>query len=123
MNEEDQKLFNCWLAIFDILGFKNLISIEDDDFAIFKIAKIYKNTLQHLSKTCDEYAEGDLDYCWLSDTFLTFTNDDSARSYSVLQMTAKRFFNNSLYSRIPLRGAISVGHFMHSEDKKAMEFV
>ncbi len=48
-----------------------------------------------------------------------FTPDDSPQSYVVLQSAAKHFLMKCLGSRIPIRGAISVGHFVRSKDNRA----
>jgi hypothetical protein len=110
---------DCWVAYFDILGISNLMSIENDDPKAFLIRLDYEETIGILRRSCEEYDHGSLDYCWFSDTFLMFTADDSPKSYSVIQFAAKIFINRCLYSRIPIRGAISVGSFMRSQDNRS----
>jgi hypothetical protein len=80
---------NCWLACFDILGFRNLISVDEDDSKAYSVRVDYEETVENLEKSCTQYEEGYLDYCWFSDTFLMFTPDVSARSYDVIQFAAK----------------------------------
>jgi hypothetical protein len=110
----------CWVACFDILGFKNLVSFEDDEsLQITFLIEDYEKTLEHLRKSSEPYQEGDIEYCWLSDTFVFFTSDDSARSYAVLQQAAKRFITECTYSKIPIRGGISVGHITRSKDNRS----
>ena len=111
---------NCWVACFDILGFKNMVSFEDDEsLQITFLIEDYEKTLEHLRTSSEAYQEGDIEYCWLSDTFVLFSRDDSARSYAVLQQAAKRFITECTYSMIPIRGAISVGHITRSEDNRS----
>lgn len=110
----------CWVACFDILGFKNLVSFEDDEsLQITFLIEDYEKTLEHLKTSCERYQEGDIEYCWLSDTFVLFSRDDSARSYAVLQQAAKHFITECTYSNIPIRGAISVGHITRSKDNRS----
>ena len=79
----------------------------------------YEETIKNLKESCEHYETGYLDYCWFSDTFLMFTPDDSARSYCVIEFAAKHFIENCICARIPIRGAISVGSFMHSKDNRS----
>lgn len=110
----------CWVACFDILGFKSLVSFEDDEsLRITFLLEDYEKTLVHLSTSCEPYQEGDIEYCWLSDTFVLFSRDDSARSYTVLQQASKYFITECTYSKTPLRGAISVGHITRSKDNRS----
>lgn len=111
---------NSWIACFDILGFKNLVTFENDEsLQITFILEDYEKTLEHLRNTRDNYHEGSIQYCWLSDTFILFTPDDSAQSYAILQQASKHFMNECTYSQIPMRGAISVGHITRSEDNRS----
>lgn len=49
-----------------------------------------------------------------------FTQDDSAKSYTVIQRAAKHFLEKCLYSSIPIRGAISVGSFVRGHDNRSL---
>ena len=80
----------------------------------------YEETIKFLQHSCDAYKPGSLEYCWFSDTFLMYTSDDSASSYTIIQSAAKHFIERCLYSRIPIRGAIAVGTLWHSEDNRSL---
>jgi hypothetical protein len=108
-----------WIACFDILGFRKLISSEDDDFNALSIRLDYEDTILYLEKSCKGYEPEGINYCWFSDTFLMFTPDDSALLYTVITDAAKYFLTKCLNSRIPICGAISVGHFVRSKDNRA----
>lgn len=111
---------DCWVACFDILGFKNLVSFENDEsLQITFLIEDYEKTLEHLKTSCEPYQEGDVEHCWLSDTFVLFSKDDSDRSYSVLQQAAKQFITECTFSKVPIRGAISVGHITRSKDNRS----
>lgn len=109
---------NCWVACFDILGFRSFISVEKDDWKAYRVCQDYEDTLEYLKKNCDRYEYGGIDYCWFSDTFLMFTPNDSAQSYVVIQFAAKYFIEDCIRHGIPMRGAISVGRFMRTKDNR-----
>ncbi len=80
---------NCWLAVFDILGFSNLINVNEDNLQAFNVRVDYEETIQNLESSCNDYFPGSLNYCWFSDTFLIYTSDDSAKSYTIIQLASK----------------------------------
>lgn len=112
---------DCWLACFDILGFKNLINVDAGDFEGLYLRVQYEEVLEHLEERCKRHSSepSSIDYCWFSDTFLMFCSDDSARSYVTIQSAAKSFMDRCISSQIPLRGAITVGPFIRSRDKRS----
>ena len=112
---------DCWLACFDILGFKNLIDVDKNDFEALCVRAQYEETLRHLQKKSGNfsYKPGDIDYCWFSDTFLMFCRDDSLKSYTMIQAAAKHFIYSCISLPIPLRGAITVGPFIRSPDNRS----
>jgi hypothetical protein len=110
---------DCWIAVFDILGFSNLIATNKDDMQAFYIRVDYEETIRHLKDSCESYKSGSLQYCWFSDTFLMYTSDDSAESYIVIQYASKYFIEKCIYSRVPIRGAISFGVLYHTEDNRS----
>jgi hypothetical protein len=121
MSDTSKWIFaNCWVASFDILGFKNFVNIAGGTFEASLVLEDYEGTLTHLESTCGDYHSGSLDYCWLSDTFIIFTPDDSARSYSLIQQAGKHFFEKCIYSSIPIRGALAVGSFIRSYDSRSL---
>lgn len=109
---------DCWLAVFDILGYRVLISVEKGDLKFYEVLVDYQDTLDHLKKSCEEYKTDCIDYSWFSDTFLMFSPDDSASSYVVMESAAKNFIEKCLYSRIPMRGAIADGPFIRTKDNR-----
>jgi hypothetical protein len=110
----------CWVASFDILGFKNLVNVDGGSIKAHLIRGDYERALEHLKDAAEPRSLGKLEYFWLSDTFVMYTEDDSALSYSVIQRAAKYFVEECLYSHIPIRGAISVGSLSLSSDNRAV---
>jgi len=118
LNCDNWIISNCWLAVFDILGYRDLLSVEKDDMKFYQVLFDYQDTLNYLKESCNQYEIGWIDYSWFSDTFLMFTPDDFARSYRVIEFASKNFIEKCLYSRIPMRAAIAVGPFMRTKDNR-----
>lgn len=116
---EEEKIINgnCWIACFDILGFKEeILGFEQcqgvgrlDRFAeVIYIGEIL-DALQHSSKDL----QGSLYACWGSDTFILYTPDDSDTSFKVINSRANLFFRERI-RRSPtytMRGALGTGQF------------
>jgi hypothetical protein len=111
---------DAWVSSFDILGFKNLANVKGDSFAAQLVRDDYERVLEHLASSADMRALGTVSYLWLSDTFVLFTTDDSSASYRLIQFAAKHFIEECLYSGVPIRGAISVGSIVTSDDNRSI---
>ena len=110
----------CWVAVFDILGFKRWADTESASISAMISQDSVEVALGHLKVHCAELSSGPLDYLWFSDTFVMYSRDDSASSYSVIQQAAKHFMEGCLYSSIPLRGALSCGSLIRSADNRVL---
>ena len=111
---------NAWIASFDILGFKKLANVKGDTVAAQLVMDDYEQVLQNLNEASDLRALGSVSYFWLSDTFVLFTENDSTGSYRLIQFASKRFIEECIYSGVPIRGAISVGSLVISDDHKSV---
>ena len=113
---EEEKIINgnCWVACFDILGFKEeILGFEQahgvghlDGFANV----IYKETLEALNKNTKDLQDYIYTY-WISDTFMFYTPDDSKQSFNVISELALIFFRDRI-RRSPTRmmtGALGTG--------------
>jgi hypothetical protein len=110
----------CWVASFDILGFKDLARVEHGTFRASVIQKCHEHALRDLERSGQGVLPAGIDYSWVSDTFILFTSDDSSKSFAVMLRTAKSFFENCLEAGMPVRGAISVGSFVRSHDNRVL---
>lgn len=111
---------SCWVASFDILGFKELVNVDGGSIEAELVQEDYEETLSHLESRCKAYSPGCLDYLWFSDTFVMFTPDDSAQSYTLIQQAAKHFIEECIYSNVPIRGAVSVGSLIRGHDNRSL---
>ena len=118
--EKDQIVYgNYWIAYFDILGFKKLVSQYEGNIDSF--AKIiYKNVLDEIIKRCDRISDEldkKVDYAWFSDSFILFTEDDTSASFSSLETALWEVINKVMGTKKMLRGALSVGEFYANKER------
>jgi len=98
---------DAWVAVFDILGFKNLIRQADQEFPRILVTSKLDDLFKALEP--DVIQHGQLEYMVFSDTIVIFAPDLEARSYGWFLLQCEILMNKSIAVRLPLRGAISVG--------------
>ena len=117
---------NCWVACFDIIGFKNLLNDFINAFMghnktnkevalamdVF-VEHYYKDILRKLEEK-GKYRPDKIFVHWFSDTFLLYTFDGSPESLSCIEQSATHFFVDAISANsaaMALRGALSFGEF------------
>jgi 3-isopropylmalate/(R)-2-methylmalate dehydratase small subunit len=103
---------DCWVACIDILGFKNhVLDFEQKygkgHFDIF-VQNYYKDILDELEKR-GKYWPGKVSIWWASDTFVFYTLDDSAESFTCIEQEVTHFCAGLSWKRYAFRGALAVG--------------
>jgi hypothetical protein len=107
---------DSWIAVFDILGFKELIRQTDRDFP----RELLTERLEELIGVLDSRpSEGGVEHLILSDTFVIWTPDLEPRSYPWFLRKCKDLITRSIYIELPIRGAISVGPVFFSTNPLA----
>ncbi len=98
---------NSWVAVFDILGFKEQIRQSGKELQ----RHLLKSKLDNLLKELEDEVRslGKLEYVIFSDTIVIFAPDLEPRSYPFFLLQCTKFIENSITIRLPVRGAISVG--------------
>jgi hypothetical protein len=92
---------NCWVAYFDILGFKRKVQIAEKSQSNWILTE-YKKVL----KTAGYFREAvNNNVVWFSDSFI-FYSDNSAESIAV---AAQWFFDFMFWEKIALRGCLNYG--------------
>lgn len=114
---------NCWVAYFDILGFKNKVSEAVSgstgiDLKTF-VQEYYWDIIYRM-KAKQKYWPGKVGICWASDSFVFYTYDGSLESFNCILQETEHFFIETL-DIMPLRGALGVGEMYI--DKKNNIFV
>jgi len=116
---EEEKIINgsCWVAYFDILGFKKLVEEEtkSSGLEIF-VQTDYLKILKELEEK-RQYYPSDIVYTWASDSFVLFTLKDDSVHFGHLLKSAGHFFTCLIQDKLPVRGAISYGEFYADTDK------
>ena len=110
---------NCWVAYFDMLGFKKLVNQYKGHIDIFAEG-IYKDVLGGIIKRSNRISGAlnkKVDYAWFSDSFILFTEDDTFASFSSIELVLWEIFQNMMFTNKPLRAALSVGEFYSNKER------
>jgi hypothetical protein len=106
---------NRWCCYLDLLGFKKLVQKDGYDCdALINPVHIYYQCREIVEdwvskKSC-------LRLICFSDTFLIYSDDDSAVSFWHIEQAVRWIMNENLSRQIPLRGALSCGAMYLVED-------
>ena len=113
---EDEKIINsnCWVAWFDILGFRALMSKYEKHLDVF-VGTYYEDILRTVNEKAGYWPKYVAPF-WISDTFVFYTFNDSIEAFTCLNQVARHFFEQILY-KIPLRGALSFGRLYADREK------
>jgi hypothetical protein len=93
---------DSWIAVFDILGFKNIIRETNDDTKRIYLILRLNDLLKELK--IDELASKGIEHLIISDTIILFSI-----TYGFLLSLCKKLIERSIYIELPLRGALSYG--------------
>lgn len=116
---------NCWVAYFDILGFKNLLTDfiaqyetkEEVPAAMDAFVDVYYEDILRKLVAKGKYSPDKVSIHWFSDSFFLYTVDDSSQSLCCIEQSASHFFIDVIWTRTALRGALSVGAFYADKEK------
>jgi hypothetical protein len=96
---------SSWVAVFDVLGFSNMMSEAEKDFPRALLTSKLDELIQSLDS--DEKRHGKLEHLMFSDTLVLF--GPTFKSYAWFLLQCKNLIKDSIKLRLPLRGAISFG--------------
>lgn len=111
---EDGKIINgnCWVAYFDVLGFKNGVLDFERQHGVGHldvfVENFYKDLLKELERI-GKYWPQKVFTSWSSDTFLFFTSNDSRESFCCIGQEATHFCCGAIWKSMPVRGALAIG--------------
>lgn len=94
-----------WVGYFDLLGTSLLIRSD----RIIDVFSAYRNAMEHLNSWRKRHSN--VYHAWFSDTFLVFSDDDTAESFAAIEMVCRWLVFALLRRKIPVRGALSCGQF------------
>jgi hypothetical protein len=96
---------NRWLGYFDLLGTAELIR-SGRSIQVFSAYQIAYEKLDGWKKRHENVL-----HSWFSDTFILYTEDDSAESFAAIEIVCRWFMFSLLREKVPVRGAMSCGSF------------
>ncbi len=114
---------NCWVAYFDILGFKKLMN----NFSVRYVRNVLKQAIN-----TGKSSNIECKFVFFSDSFAFYTEDDSVESFYCIEGTSAIFFHAMFlgkgkippeeipketfqWEKIPMRGCLNVGRFYADE--------
>lgn len=107
-----------WVACFDILGFKELVKFEESSESKLKyIMEDYEGILDGVKESLS-FGEGDVTCCWISDTFIFYTQSADRDSFIAIKDVATQFIEACITRLVPIRGAITAGHIVFTSDHR-----
>lgn len=122
---EEEKIINgnCWVAYFDILGFKNETPLDAGQLP--GLAYMYTKIVNRINERREKLTNIGApwyDCLWFSDSFLFYSLDDSINSYRIIYLAAIHFFEYMIVTKKwSVRGALTVGGFY--ADRKSNIFL
>ncbi len=119
---------NCFFAMFDILGFKNLLEEHKTEGLYSKfhnsLLPMIQSAAMPISKTIERNGKPVMipdnsfiraNYSFFSDTITYYTNNDSFESFINIHFTALEFLKSGFGTYMPVRGAIGFGDLIADE--------
>lgn len=98
-----------WVAYLDLLGITNLIKTE----YWLEVFDVYAEAIKHFQQ--DAFNGHLIRRITFSDSFILYTTDGSALSYSALDSFVRYFIVSLIRRKIPVRGALSFGKLYADE--------
>ncbi len=94
-----------WVGYFDLLGVKKLYETKNP----ISIFVAISSAIEKFKEKAEAWKN--VGYAWFSDTFIVYTDDDSAESFGAIDYISRWFLYFLITGDIPVRGAISCGTF------------
>ncbi len=116
---EQWETHECWVAHFDILGFKSLLDQGWMEFKTVLSQSKIDDILNAIENIPPLYREH-IDCLFYADTFIFYSNSDQALDYSSIIYAAQKFIRQCIYIKLPVRGAISFGELTFGHEKKIL---
>ena len=125
MAEENTK--RCYIAIFDILGFKEYVK-ENSHIEVYAKLKTIRQRLQenlerirlvnkNLSHEIASFKFYEVDYLLFSDTILLITENDTDESFINIVSDARKLIAFCFREKTPIKGCIAKGDITYDKEK------
>jgi hypothetical protein len=93
------------LGYFDLLGTRQLIRSGDH----FQVFSVYEKAAREVTRRNARLPR--IRHAWFSDTFLVYSENDTASDFGEMDAIARWFAHFLILAEIPLRGALACGDF------------
>lgn len=119
----EKKTYPRYVAFFDILGFKNIITTQ----GTIKAAEILGKLSNYLNAKGDGHSvfaeksevKSTIEFKIFSDSIFLYSVDDSLKSWRLFTYAICSFFHHALIKNIPIKGGIAYGEvFIGSHNTK-----
>jgi len=116
---EQWETHECWVAHFDILGFKSLL---DQGWMKVKTVLSQSKIDEVIESINDMPAlhREHIDYLFYADTFIFYSKSDQVKDYPSMLSVAQRFIRKCISIKLPIRGAISFGELIFGHEKRIL---
>jgi hypothetical protein len=116
---EQWEAHECWVAHFDILGFKSLLLHGRKDFKTILSQIDIDEIIESIENMPPLYREH-IEYLFYADTFIFYSKSDQIQDYPSILSVAQRFIRKCTSIKLPVRGAISFGELIFGHDKRIL---
>lgn len=116
---EQWETHECWVAHFDILGFKSLLVHGSKDFKTI-LSQIDIDEIIASIKDMPPLYREHIEYLFYADTFIFYSKSDQIQDYSPILSVAQMFIRKCISIKLPVRGAISFGELIFGHEKRIL---
>ena len=102
---KELKYRSRWFCYLDLLGFARQVETKN----INHILPLYEKALDSMDISRIDKGKYGISFSWFSDTFIIFSQSDSAQDFALVEQAGRLFFQKLIMNQIPVRGAISCG--------------
>ena len=116
---EQWETHECWVAHFDILGFKSLL---DQGWMEFKTV-LSQSKIDEIIECINDMPalhREHIDYLFYADTFIFYSKSDQVKDYPSMLSVAQKFMRKCISIKLPVRGAITFGELIFGHEKKIL---
>ena len=116
---EQGETHECWVAHFDILGFRSILVHGSKDFKTI-LSQIDIDEIIESIKDMPSLHREHIEYLFYADTFIFYSKSDQIQDYPSMLSVAQRFIRKCISIRLPVRGAISFGELIFGHEKRIL---
>lgn len=116
---EQWETHECWVARFDILGFKSLLAHGSQDFKTI-LSQIDIDEIIGSIDDMPPLHREHIEYLFYADTFIFYSRSDQVKDYPSMLSVAQEFIRKCISIKLPVRGAISFGELIFGHEKKIL---